>query len=138
MTPPPQSAAIGTIIAHQDLAPWNLVIGDRWAFIDWDTAAPGTRLWDLAHAVHGFVPLSADPRWRRPDAARRMRVILDAYGLDQTQRHRLLALLAPRTQSMVDLRRARAFRLGVLACEPGVAIPVAAVTPMDARESTPA
>ena len=61
MTPPPQSAAIGTIIAHQDLAPWNLVIGDRWAFIDWDTAAPGTRLWDLAYAVHGFVPLSADP-----------------------------------------------------------------------------
>jgi aminoglycoside phosphotransferase (APT) family kinase protein len=43
------------IIAHHDLAPWNLVVGSqRWTFIDWDTAAPGTRLWDLAYAAHGF------------------------------------------------------------------------------------
>src|SRR4029079_18666368 len=49
------------IVAHHDLAPWNLVVDDaRWAFIDWDCAAPGTRLWDLAYAVHGFVPLSAN------------------------------------------------------------------------------
>ena len=38
----------GDIIAHHDLAPWNLVIGPQWAFIDWDLAAPGTRLWDVA------------------------------------------------------------------------------------------
>jgi hypothetical protein len=50
------------IIAHHDLAPWNLVVGSRWAFIDWDCAAPGTRLWDVAYAVHGFVPLSACQR----------------------------------------------------------------------------
>jgi hypothetical protein len=50
------------IIAHHDLAPWNLIIGHRqWAFIDWDTAAPGTRLWDLAYAMHGFAPLSTPP-----------------------------------------------------------------------------
>ena len=58
----------GDIIAHHDLAPWNLVIGPRWAFIDWDLAAPGTRLWDVAYAMHGFVPLSANPRWQRRDA----------------------------------------------------------------------
>jgi hypothetical protein len=114
-TPPPDAhwqalipADGAEIIAHHDLAPWNLLIGDLWAFIDWDTAAPGTRLWDLAYALHGFVPLSADPQWQRPDAARRMRVILDAYGLDQTQRHQLLALLAPRTQSMADFLAAQA------------------------------
>jgi thiamine kinase-like enzyme len=29
------------IVAHHDLAPYNLVTGgSRWAFIDWDTAAP--------------------------------------------------------------------------------------------------
>ena len=75
------------IIAHHDLAPWNLVIGERqWAFIDWDTAAPGTRLWDLAYAMHGFVPLSADPAVQRADAGRRLRVIADAYGLSERQR----------------------------------------------------
>jgi hypothetical protein len=69
------------IISHHDLAPWNLVVGPRWAFIDWDLAAPGTRLWNVSHAVHDFVPLSANSRWQRRDAGTRVRVFADAYGL---------------------------------------------------------
>jgi hypothetical protein len=88
------------IIAHQDLAPWNLIIGDRWAFIDWDSAGPGTRLWDLAYAMHGFVPLSADPAIQRADVGRRLRLIADAYGLDEQQRLDIIPLLARRTRSM--------------------------------------
>jgi hypothetical protein len=73
------------IIAHHDLAPWNLVMGERqWAFIDWDTAAPGTRLWDLAYAMHGFAPLSADPAFQLADVSRRLRLIADAYGPHRT------------------------------------------------------
>jgi hypothetical protein len=91
------------IIAHHDLAPWNLVVGERqWAFIDWDTAAPGTRLWDLAYAVHGFVPLSADPAIQRQDAGRRLRLFADAYDLTEAQRAGLLPLLARRTTAMHD------------------------------------
>ena len=56
----------------------------------------------LAYALHGFVPLSADPRLRRPDAARRLRIFIDAYGLDEAQRRALLALLAVRTRAMAD------------------------------------
>jgi Ser/Thr protein kinase RdoA (MazF antagonist) len=97
------------IIAHHDLAPWNLVIGDpRWAFIDWDVAAPGTRLGDIAYALHGFVPLSADPEWTRADAGHRMRVFADAYGLDETQRRELVTLLAPRTRAMYTFLGAQA------------------------------
>jgi hypothetical protein len=89
------------IIAHHDLAPWNLVLNDeQWAFIDWDVAAPGTRLWDLAYAIHGFVPLTANPMHQRDDAAHRLRLIADTYELGEQQRRDILPLLARRTHSM--------------------------------------
>jgi len=88
------------IVAHHDVAPWNLVVGPRWAFIDWDLAAPGTRLWDVAYAAHGFVPLSANRKWRRHDAGSRLRVFADAYGLDEGQRRELVPMLARRTRAM--------------------------------------
>ncbi|MGD0699719.1 MAG: phosphotransferase [Trebonia sp.] len=99
------------IIAHHDLAPWNLVIGDReWAFIDWDVSGPGTRLWDLAYAMHGFAPLSANPGYQRDDAGRRLRVIADAYGLTGQQRLDVIPLLARRTGAMYDFLAAQAAR----------------------------
>lgn len=78
------------------------MIGPRWAFIDWDSAAPGSRLWDVAYALHGSVPLSASPRWQCQDAAFRVRVFADAYGLDEAQRRELVPLLARRTRVMHD------------------------------------
>lgn len=94
------------IIAHHDLAPWNLVVdGPRWAFIDWDTAAPGTRLWDLAYTAQTFALL---PESVLPAQAARLRLLVDAYGLDERQRRALLRLLAPRTRSMHDFLAAQA------------------------------
>ena len=107
-TPPPDArwqalipADGDEIIAHHDLAPWNLIVNDeQWAFIDWDVAAPGTRLWDLAYAIHGFVPLSANSSYQRDDAGHRLRLIADTYGLTERQRLEIVPLLARRTRSM--------------------------------------
>ena len=77
--------------------------GDRWVFIDWDGAGtgPGSRLWDLAYAAHGFVPFDpgGDPRL---DAAR-LRALADGYGLDEQERRELPALIGAHTRSMYDL-----------------------------------
>jgi Ser/Thr protein kinase RdoA (MazF antagonist) len=92
------------LICHHDLAPWNLVTGDeRWAFIDWDGAGPGSRLWDLAYAVTGFVPMEdgGDPAADGP----RMRALADGYRLTAAQRAELPPLIAAHTRGMYDLLR---------------------------------
>jgi hypothetical protein len=94
------------IIAHHDLAPWNLVAGPRWAFIDWDTAAPGTRLWDLAYTANDFALLTGGVA--PIEAARRMRLLADAYGLAEAPRRELVGLLGPRARAMHDFLAGRA------------------------------
>lgn len=100
------------VICHNDFAPYNCVFRDGAAvgIIDFDTAGPGPRAWDLAYALYRFSPLS------RPDAgghyaavdhfataeaqAARARAFLDAYGCEADLRRAAVDLVVPRVRAL--------------------------------------
>lgn len=74
------------VVCHNDLSPKNTVYRDLGqglrpvALIDWDIAAPGARIHDVAHMCWQYVGLGPELA-DEADAARLVRVIADAYGL---------------------------------------------------------
>ncbi|MFJ9124212.1 phosphotransferase [Streptomyces sp. NPDC102340] len=84
------------VVCHNDLSPKNTVYRPAdgalrpVAFIDWDLAAPGRRIHDVAHACWQYLGLGPSVT-DAEDATRRMRLIADAYGL--TDRSELVATM---------------------------------------------
>jgi hypothetical protein len=81
----------GNTMCHSDICPENVVFRDgvAVAFLDWDFAAPGRALWDVAAlmSMWGPVhdPVDPVPGMEGLDPFARARVIADAYGLDDGQ-----------------------------------------------------
>ncbi|MEV5884892.1 phosphotransferase [Streptomyces sp. NPDC052020] len=74
------------VVCHNDLSPKNTVYQLRGgelrpaAFIDWDLAAPGARIHDLAHVCWQYLDLGPSVT-DVEEVARRMGLIVDSYGL---------------------------------------------------------
>ena len=103
----------GSIVCHNDVCLDNVIFRDGVAvgFVDFDFAAPGRPLYDLAHLARLCVPLEDDGTrallgWEDADWPARLRVVADAYGLDAAGRGELLALVP------LSMRRAQDFIQG--------------------------
>jgi aminoglycoside phosphotransferase (APT) family kinase protein len=70
------------VVCHNDLSPCNFVFrtGAPVAIIDFDAAAPGTRVHDLGYAAWLWLDLGS-PEIAASDQRRRLAVFLDAYGM---------------------------------------------------------
>lgn len=86
------------VICHNDCAPYNVVFsgGKVSGIIDFDTACPGPRIWDIAYTLYTFVPLGRlvyDPACdvltnyksnkHGNNRKKRIAVFLNAYGMNR-------------------------------------------------------
>ena len=95
------------VICHNDFAPYNMVFRDHElvGVIDWDFAAPGPRLRDLAYLCYRTVPLMRPENPDAPDLTidlgARLELALRAYGSDATV-PQLLAVIVERLEELAS------------------------------------
>ena len=105
------TAEVPEIICHNDLSIPNTVYqhGLPHGLVDWDFAAPGRRLWDLAYAIWWIVPLHRPEfmrsvGWPEVEQPRRLALFVGTYGLEG-ERGELLDVLRERQRcNQVQLR----------------------------------
>jgi len=90
----------GPVMCHNDVCLENVVFRDgrAVALLDFDFVAPGRREFDLAAFARMCVPIDDDVNssrmgWTGIDKPARLRVVCDAYGLDEAGRANVLLCL---------------------------------------------
>jgi hypothetical protein len=90
----------GSIVCHNDVCMENVVFRDGVAvgLLDFDFAAPGRPLYDLAQFARMCVPIDDEMSaallgWQVSDHPARLRTVTDVYGLDQESRREFLECL---------------------------------------------
>jgi Ser/Thr protein kinase RdoA (MazF antagonist) len=107
---PPRDPA--EVICHGDVAPYNTVFrnGLPVALIDFDTAHPGPRIWDVAYAAYRFVPLTVAPQEgavQVAEQARRLQLLANAYELAAEDRAALVEIAITRLEHLVAHMKAQ-------------------------------
>jgi len=93
--PSPPHPFGGDLVSHNDPNLDNIIFRDgrAAALIDFDLAGPGSRVWDVACAARLWVPLRPETYVqdvRRGHALDRFRLFVDAYGLTDADRSRVV------------------------------------------------
>jgi hypothetical protein len=90
----------GTLVCHNDVELSNVVFHDgiAVALLDFEFAAPGRPVYDVAQLARLCVPIDDDADqarlgWRPADRPARLRLVADAYGLGREGRSELLAAM---------------------------------------------
>jgi hypothetical protein len=90
----------GTLVCHNDVELSNVVFRDgiAVALLDFEFAAPGRAVYDLAQLARLCVPIEDDfdqdrIGWLPADRPARLRLVADAYGLDRDGRVELLSAI---------------------------------------------
>ena len=107
------------VVCHNDVAPYNLVFDDDHrltGLIDWDTASPGPRVWDLSYLAYRLVPLAHpdNPDALAGDTAerrRRLELLCASYGAasgEVVSAAAVLAAVPGRLRELADHADARA------------------------------
>jgi len=140
-TPPPDARwriiAPGAheVICHNDWAPYNALFDGHLpiAMLDWDSAGPGSRVWDVALSAYTWVPLypkldsSNNQVVPLPMRASRLAMFCAAYrGVEPSE---VLETLVPQLRFLADFIQAEAD-----AGDPGFAKLAAWDAPARARE----
>ncbi len=102
-------AGAGAVVCHHDAGPNNTVFqsGQPVAFIDFDYAAPGEALVDLAYMGWSWCLSSRPDRGPPEIQAAQLRVLVDAYGLDASGRQALVAAIIRRQAANTALWQGR-------------------------------
>jgi len=95
----------GTMLCHGDACVENVVFRDGEAFglIDFDMAAPGRALWDVAMAARYWVPMldpetaAQFPPYVGLDSVRRLRILADGYRMSAEARAELPGVIEEAT-----------------------------------------
>lgn len=96
------------VICHGDYAPYNVVLNGRTAvgIIDFDTAHPGPRVWDVAYALYRWAPLknlhNPDTFGNLSQQVARAKRFCDVYGLPADERAQIADVLIERLQALLD------------------------------------
>lgn len=91
----------GSIVCHNDVCLENVVFrgGVAVGLLDFDFAAPGRPVYDVAQFARMCVPIddeinAARLGWQPADRPARLRLVADTYGLDAEGRGQLIAIVA--------------------------------------------